>query len=118
MPPRIHIPETDDALLGECDQETYRSSGPGGQNVNKRETAVRLRHRPTCIVVSSQEERSQYMNRKRCLEKLRRAVESRNRRRKRRVPTSKPRSVDEKRLKKKARRSEKKELRKPPSRDG
>ena len=52
------IPESDDELLAQCDVETYSASGPGGQNVNRRSTAVRLKHRPTGIVVTCQRERT------------------------------------------------------------
>ena len=51
--------------------ETAKSSGPGGQNVNKRMTAIRISHKPTGIVVSSQAERSLDQNRQRALQILR-----------------------------------------------
>jgi peptide chain release factor 2 len=61
---KINIPESD------LSWDFYRSSGPGGQNVNKVETAVRGTHIPTGITVSSQAERSQVQNRERVLSLL------------------------------------------------
>lgn len=58
---KIRIPE------GDLKTEFFRSSGPGGQNVNKVETAVRMVHLPTGVVAVSQAERSQIQNKERAL---------------------------------------------------
>ena len=108
----IAIPESDDDLLAECVVETYRSSGKGGQHVNKVETAVRLRHGPSGIVVSSQKERSQWQNKRNCLMKLRRAIDRLNYKPPRRIPTKVPISVIHHIRDEKIKLSEKKKTRK------
>src|ERR1041385_5490651 len=113
----INLPESDEEILRECEVETFRSSGPGGQHVNKTESAVRLRHRPSGVVVTSQQERSQYRNKAICLLKLRKKVEQLNYRPAKRVPTRISRGAKNRTLEEKSRRSQIKRLRSKPSRD-
>jgi ribosome-associated protein len=107
----ILLPERDRDLLLECEVMTFRSSGKGGQNVNKVETGVRIVHRPTGIVVTSQTERSQYRNKMECLQKLRARVEKLNYRKPHRVATKTPPGARAKRRETKVKTSEKKKVR-------
>ncbi|HOE62674.1 MAG TPA: peptide chain release factor-like protein [Candidatus Sumerlaeota bacterium] len=109
-----HLPESDDVLLAECDVETFCSSGPGGQNVNRRETAVRLRHRPTGLVIVCQREREQHRNKQIALASLRRKLRMMLRRRRRRIPTKPPEVLKERVLESKKLRSLKKAIRRKP----
>jgi protein subunit release factor B len=112
------LPATDEELLAECDVETFRSSGPGGQNVNRRESAVRLVHRPTGITTTCQDERSQLRNKAGALERLRERLLRLGRKRKARIATGTPARAHQKRLREKKRHSEIKGLRRRPNPDG
>src|SRR4029079_11174332 len=65
---------TDAQLLAQCEIDTYRASGPGGQKRNKTSSAVRLRHGPSGMIVIAEESRSQHENRARALRRLRQAL--------------------------------------------
>src|SRR6266436_5918916 len=64
----------DDQLLAQCEVDTYRASGPGGQKRNKTSSAVRLRHPPSGLIVIAEESRSQHENRARALKRMRQAL--------------------------------------------
>ena len=113
----ITLPESDEELLRECEVETFRSGGPGGQHVNKVETGVRLTHTPSGVVVTCREERSQHRNKSSCLKKLRERVERLNYRPAKRVPTRRTRAAKERTLEEKARRSRVKSMRTRPASD-
>lgn len=71
MPPRSTWTNlTDAARLAQCEVDTYRASGPGGQKRNKTSSAVRLRHLPTGLIVIAEESRSQHENKAKALKRL------------------------------------------------
>jgi hypothetical protein len=65
---------TEDQLLAQCEVDTYRASGPGGQKRNKTSSAVRLRHQPSGLIVIAEESRSQHENKAKALRRLRKAL--------------------------------------------
>ncbi len=69
--PEIENDETIEIREEDIEMQVYRASGAGGQHVNKTSSAVRLIHKPTGIVVASQQERSQFQNKDNCMKMLR-----------------------------------------------
>jgi len=108
------INNPDDIRRDELEITFYRSSGPGGQRKNRRDTAVRIRHIPTGITVIATESRYQSRNVKLALERLQEKLEAQNYRPPPRIATKIPAAVQKKRLVVKRKRSSVKKMRKAP----
>lgn len=74
MPRSTWTSLTEAQLLAQCEVDTYRASGPGGQKRNKTSSAVRLRHSPTGLIVIAEESRSQHENKAKALTRLAHAL--------------------------------------------
>jgi len=114
LPDGYRIPDGDEALLRECDVQVFRATGPGGQGVNTTDSAVRLTHRPSGIVIVARRERSQLRNKHDALERLRARLIDAQRVRARRVPTRPGKGAIARRLSDKRQLSAKKSVRRKP----
>lgn len=86
----------------------FKASGPGGQKKNKTESAVRIKHLPTGIIVTATESRSQFDNKQRALQRLGQRLAALNRQQKKRLATKPTRASKERRLTAKSRLGERK----------
>ena len=98
-------------LEREVEVEVFRASGPGGQHVNKTESALRLRHLPSGVVVTAQDSPSQHRNRETAFERLLEKLERLNYVPRKRVKTKPTRASKERRIEAKKREGVKKQAR-------
>lgn len=110
-------PLDDERLERECDLQFYTAGGPGGQHRNKTASAVRLTHRPSGLVVTATERRSQHENRAVALARLKAKLEALRRKKKPRVKTKPTRAARERRIGAKRAAGAKKSLRGRPGGD-
>ncbi|MBS1787265.1 MAG: peptide chain release factor-like protein [Acidobacteria bacterium] len=106
-----NFPTDRESLERDCDVEFFVAGGPGGQHRNKVETGVRLTHRPSGLVVTATERRSQSANREAAFERMAEKLEARQRVRKPRRATKPTAASKESRRKEKKKISERKQAR-------
>ncbi|MDZ7343250.1 MAG: peptide chain release factor-like protein [candidate division KSB1 bacterium] len=98
-------------LKDEVEITAFKSGGPGGQHKNKTESAVRIKHVPTGIIVTASESRSQFKNRSVAWQRLIEKLAKRHRKQKPRLPTQPTRAAKKERLEEKSRLAAKKQRR-------
>src|SRR5690349_12245149 len=108
-------PTDRESLERDCDMEFFIATGPGGQNRNKVETGVRLVHRPTGVMVTATERRSQHANREAAFERMAERLEEMQRVQAPRVATRPSKASKERRLDAKRRAGAVKRLRSAPA---
>ena len=107
----VRYPTDREALERDCDLEFFIAGGPGGQHRNKVETGVRLTHRPSGLVVTATERRSQSANREAAYERMAEKLEAMQRVQKKRRATKPSAAAKQRRLESKRLQSERKRAR-------
>lgn len=107
-------PTDRESLERDCDVEFFIAGGPGGQHRNKVETGVRLTHRPTGIVVTATERRSQHANREAAFERMRERLDEAQQVETPRLPTRPTRASRQRRVSTKRLAGARKKLRSTP----